>query len=484
MFVTGTGKTTVARAIADVLYSLGLLPSNKIKETSALDLTADYLGQTKTKVNEALKAAKGGILFIDEAYNLGIGPYGKEACDAIVAAMTSTEFQDVVVVIAGCKLLQAHFLHRKLCLSHTVYFLFDNIDPKEIDDMLQSNSGLKSRFTHFFEFPDWERQDCKSFFELLCQKKNFVFDEGVLESVEEGCSRLMQFNGWGNGRDVTKLFEETKSNRDVRAFKSNDDTVQIDRKLALSDVKNAINTLLASRRPKTNDKPRRTSNFHNYSYDLASGGEHVPQLEEKINVTENENTEKGKSSDDVTDQEKSNAGSVTDEHERDDGVSDEIWNELQNSKQREKILNEELMRLKEQAEELQKAEMELQRQYEEEMERIDLELQRQREEEEKAEQERLKELEEKRRIMEEERHRRQEEERKRREQAEAERRRREEEIRKAMEELRRLEAIKEKLRQLSPCPAGFTWHQCSDGWRCAGGSHFVSDEELKRNFTY
>lgn len=58
----------MARALADVLFGLGLLPSNTIKETSALDLTGDYLGQTKTKVNNALKDAKGGILFIDEAY--------------------------------------------------------------------------------------------------------------------------------------------------------------------------------------------------------------------------------------------------------------------------------------------------------------------------------------------------------------------------------------------------------------------------------
>ena len=72
-----------------------------IVEKSALDVTADYVGQTTTKVNDALREAKGGVVFIDEAYNLGEGLYGKEACDTLVAAMTSEEFRDVLIVIAG-----------------------------------------------------------------------------------------------------------------------------------------------------------------------------------------------------------------------------------------------------------------------------------------------------------------------------------------------------------------------------------------------
>ena len=151
----GTGKTTVARTIASMLFSLGLLPSDKIVETSALDLTGDYVGQTKTKVKELLNEAKGGVLLIDEAYNLGMGLFGKEACDTIVQAMTSEQFNDVVIVIAGY--------------------------PYEIDQMLQSNAGLKSRFTNTFEFQDWEPEDCKEFFGMLANKKKFMLSDGVLE---------------------------------------------------------------------------------------------------------------------------------------------------------------------------------------------------------------------------------------------------------------------------------------------------------------
>jgi hypothetical protein len=93
---------------------------------------------------------KGGFLFIDESYNLRIGPFGKEACDTIVAAMTSDAYQDVVIVIAGY--------------------------PRQIDEMLDSNQSLKSRFNHFFEFPDWTPDNCRVFFDLIAKTKGFDLD--------------------------------------------------------------------------------------------------------------------------------------------------------------------------------------------------------------------------------------------------------------------------------------------------------------------
>jgi len=172
-------QTTVARAIAHVLFSLGLLPSNKSVKKLALDLQAKFVEQTNGKVNEALSEAKGGVLFIDEAYNLGVGPFGKEACDTIVQAMTSKQYKDIVILLAGY--------------------------PDEIDNMLQSNAGLKSRFNHHFEFKDWVGSDCKSFFQMLSKKKKFDLATGVLEEVKGGCIELMALPGWGNGRDVTSL---------------------------------------------------------------------------------------------------------------------------------------------------------------------------------------------------------------------------------------------------------------------------------------
>jgi hypothetical protein len=207
--------------IADVLFGLELMPSNKIVEKSALDLTADHVGQTTTKVTAALKEAKGGVLFIDEAYNLGEGPFGKEACDTIVQAMTSEEFQDVLIVIAGY--------------------------TKEINDMLNSNSGLKSRFTQYFDFPDWEPQDCVSFFELCAEKEKFVVGDGVLDKVKQGCSVVGKLDGWGNGRDVTRLWEEAKSQRADRVY--DPETAEVERTIILRDVKEAVESMIQARIP-------------------------------------------------------------------------------------------------------------------------------------------------------------------------------------------------------------------------------------------
>merc|ERR1719369_2752314 len=93
----GTGKTTVARAMAEILHDIGILSSPNVKSCSALDLQAPYVGQTKDRVNEAMKEAQGGVLFIDEAYTLGMSQrtggtvFAKEAVDQLVQLMTEPE---------------------------------------------------------------------------------------------------------------------------------------------------------------------------------------------------------------------------------------------------------------------------------------------------------------------------------------------------------------------------------------------------------
>ena len=82
--------------------------------------------------------------------------------------------------------------------------------------MLNKNAGLKSRFTEFFEFPDWESSDCVKFFQMLASVEKFALGDGVLEKIESACSVLRALDGWGNGRDVTKLWEEAKSQRAER----------------------------------------------------------------------------------------------------------------------------------------------------------------------------------------------------------------------------------------------------------------------------
>jgi hypothetical protein len=412
------------------------MPSNKIVEKSALDLTADYVGQTTTKVTEALKEAKGGVLFIDEAYNLGIGHFGKEACDTIVAAMTSEEYRNVVIVIAGY--------------------------PQEMDDMLRSNSGLKSRFTHFFEFPDWEPKDCRSFFKMLSDKKNFDLEDGILDAVEKGCSKLVKLDGWGNGRDVTKLWEEVKSNRDVRVF----ETGGMEKRLGVQDAEGAIQSMLKAREPKSKLGVVRTRTDPydpppQFALDQPPVAQ-PPKVKTKMEMSERSEEKEAAEDDKMSLADDPPTTNEQEEDGRDEGVPDEIWDELQKSKQQEKERLEELLRLKEQMEQLQAAEEEAQRRHEEELELIRVEAEREERE---------------RKIREAE-----EKERRRREAVKAKRKRIEDELRRREEEQRKMEAISRQLQQISPCPMGFAWSRQGHGWRCHGGSHYVSDATLRSRF--
>lgn len=104
---------------------------------------------------------------------MGQGPYGKETCDTLVAAMTSDEYRDVLIVLAGY--------------------------PHEKHAMFNSNSGLKSRFTNFFEFPDLEPDDCVAFFKMCADKDAMAVEKGVLDSLHDGIGRFKQLCGWANG---------------------------------------------------------------------------------------------------------------------------------------------------------------------------------------------------------------------------------------------------------------------------------------------
>lgn len=98
----GTGKTTVARKMAALLHSFGLLPTDKLVETSALDLTGEFVGQSKSKMQEKMDEARGGVLFIDEAYELGVGSYGSDVMTKLVQLLTDQRYE---VGVAGAALV-------------------------------------------------------------------------------------------------------------------------------------------------------------------------------------------------------------------------------------------------------------------------------------------------------------------------------------------------------------------------------------------
>jgi AAA+ superfamily predicted ATPase len=190
----GTGKTTVARLIGAIYKDLGLLAKGHIVEKSRADLVDKFIGGTGKNVLDAFKEAEGGVLFIDEAYALfktdSDKDFGREAIDTIVKLMEDKR-DSLVVVLAGYR--------------------------KEMEKLLDSNPGLRSRFSTFISFPDFEFQELLSIFIKSVADVDHFLTAGAqlkLELLFEDMFNKNQFNG--NARDVRNIFEKTMVKQALR----------------------------------------------------------------------------------------------------------------------------------------------------------------------------------------------------------------------------------------------------------------------------
>jgi Cdc6-like AAA superfamily ATPase len=208
----GTGKTTVARLMAEIYRSLGLLPSGHLVEVHRADLIAGYVGQTALKVTEAMNAAVGGVLFIDEAYALAPsseGDFGSEAIATLVKVMEDRR-DELAVIVAG----------------------YTDTMPSFID----SNVGLRSRFQRYIEFPDYTPHELLEIFEALSRRHELTIEPAAKDALLSLLTRLSDQQRHGNGRFVRNLFEDMYSRMAVRV---NSDGVITDEELTgfiVSDV--------------------------------------------------------------------------------------------------------------------------------------------------------------------------------------------------------------------------------------------------------
>lgn len=181
----GTGKTTIARIVSKYLKALGVLSSGHLREVSRSDLVGQYVGHTATQTKNVIDSAKGGVLFIDEAYSLCRGEndtFGLEAIDTIVKCMEDNR-DDLVVILAGY--------------------------TDEMAKFLESNPGLKSRFPNMIEFPDYTAQEMLSIAKTIAKSKGYSIapdcDEPLLEQFER--SQVKGRNDSGNGRLARNVVE-------------------------------------------------------------------------------------------------------------------------------------------------------------------------------------------------------------------------------------------------------------------------------------
>ena len=189
----GTGKTTVARYLAEMYFAIGLLPSQKVYEVDRSSLVAGYVGQTALKVQDAVEKAKGGVLFIDEAYSLssdsGAG-YGDEAIATLVKAMEDHR-DNLAVIVAGYK------------------------DPMK--QFIDSNQGLKSRFQNFIEFSDYNSGELMLIFEALCETSKISMNQDTRNAVKMHVEEVNPKGDFGNARYMRNLFEKMFLNMSQRA---------------------------------------------------------------------------------------------------------------------------------------------------------------------------------------------------------------------------------------------------------------------------
>ncbi len=187
----GTGKSTVARMLAEIYGSLGLLPTGQLVEVDRSGLVGGYVGQTAMKTREVIDEAMGGLLFIDEAYTLTAGKgqndFGQEAVDTLLKAMEDSR-DSLVVVVAGYTDLMQEFLN--------------------------SNPGLKSRFNYFIEFPDYDPEELTEILKLQCRKNQYVLSEGALARARElftaRCADKPE--NFANAREVRNMLEKAMLN--------------------------------------------------------------------------------------------------------------------------------------------------------------------------------------------------------------------------------------------------------------------------------
>lgn len=182
----GTGKTTVARLMAQIYCALGVLSDGHLVEVDRSGLVAGYVGQTAPKTKEVIEQAYGGVLFIDEAYTLangGTNDFGQEAIDTLLKEMEDKR-NNLVVIAAGYDLPMEKFIN--------------------------SNPGLRSRFKNFLHFDDYNGLELYNIFESLCLKNQYEIERNASDRIRKHFKLLFEKRGenFGNARDVRNLFEE------------------------------------------------------------------------------------------------------------------------------------------------------------------------------------------------------------------------------------------------------------------------------------
>ena len=195
----GTGKTTVALKIADLLYRLGYVRKGHLVSVTRDDLVGQYIGHTAPKTKEVLKKAMGGVLFIDEAYYLyrpeNERDYGQEAIEILLQVMENNR-DDLVVVLAGYK--------------------------DKMDKFFESNPGFRSRIAHHIDFPDYSNEELLEIAEVMIAGMNYKFNKGSKKAMAEYIEIRRKQPHFANARSIRNAIDRARLRQANRVFNNSE----------------------------------------------------------------------------------------------------------------------------------------------------------------------------------------------------------------------------------------------------------------------
>ena len=195
----GTGKTTVAFRMAEILHRLGYVRKGHLVAVTRDDLVGQYIGHTAPKTKEVLKKAMGGVLFIDEAYYLyrpeNERDYGQEAIEILLQVMENQR-DDLVVILAGYK--------------------------DRMDAFFRSNPGLSSRIAHHLDFPDYPAGDLLQIADKMLAQQNYRFGAGARAAFQEYLARRIPRPHFANARSVRNALDRARLRQASRLFADKD----------------------------------------------------------------------------------------------------------------------------------------------------------------------------------------------------------------------------------------------------------------------
>jgi len=218
----GTGKTTVARIVGRIYKHLGLLSKGHFIEVSRTDLISGYQGQTALKVQEIIKRAKGGVLFIDEAYSIteneNTDSYGRECLTELTKALEDYR-EDLVVIVAGYKVPMINFF--------------------------KSNPGLKSRFNTFIEFKDFDHHELFKILQLMCSQNDYKIKDDAISKIQELIFKTVsnKEENFSNGRFVRNMYNNLILEHAKRVSLINNPNISDLQEIELQDVIKNLNPL-------------------------------------------------------------------------------------------------------------------------------------------------------------------------------------------------------------------------------------------------